>query len=363
MTFVILRHHLASIIGRLVHHFQQVREKSHYSEVTALDDELLKFIENLPPHYALIPDTSLDETHPFIPIHRFLLITEIIFVRISLHRPYLLKRLNSERFSRSRVACFESALKDYEIRQAFKISVPKETRDSLSNAYREFQTAMISGFYFILEPKGRYSDRMHAILDGFVKDHEGMHELDETTRRELKTIEFLRAKASEVESLVESRRPVPMDSGKPEHQVQLLLGFQKSTSPAKVYSPLFNIGASESTPRSPSILAPCQHTAQSPTFQRLQAQDHANSPTNSSSPQAEEENAAQSLLNHWVEAISNAPVDAPNEAPWVVPGGDFPPWMAGANTTATPDLRLLTGLDGSDWSYWETLVSQIPRGQ
>src|SRR5215475_4591664 len=93
MTFVILRHHLASIIGRMVHHFQQVRAASHYSEVIALDDELLKFVENLPPQFGLDPDTSLDQTSRFIPVHRFLLITEILFVRMSLHRPYILRRL------------------------------------------------------------------------------------------------------------------------------------------------------------------------------------------------------------------------------------------------------------------------------
>ena len=99
MTFVILRHQLAEIIGRMVHHFQQVREKSHYSEVISLDDDLLKFINKLPPHYAVQADTSLDHTFPYVPVHRFLLITEILFVRISLHRPYMLRRLNSDRYA------------------------------------------------------------------------------------------------------------------------------------------------------------------------------------------------------------------------------------------------------------------------
>ncbi|KAF9453082.1 hypothetical protein P691DRAFT_802459 [Macrolepiota fuliginosa MF-IS2] len=365
MTFVILRHQLASIIGRIVHHFQQVRERSHYSEVTVLDDELLKFIANLPPHYGLVPDTSLDEAHPFVPIHRFLLITEILFVRISLHRPYLLKRLSSERFARSRAACFESAIKDYEIRQAFRENVTKETQDSLSNAYREFQTAMISGFYFILEPKGKYSDKMHAILDGFMKDHEGMHEMDETTRRELKTIEFLKTKASQVESLAEARRSALADPSKPEHQAQLLLGLQKPVSSTKNYPSLLNIGMKDLTPQSPSlpVLSSSQHVTQSPTFQRLQSQDYANSPTTSSSPHADDESTAQSLLDHWCNTVSNAPVDSSTGGmPWGGTGGEFPAWLGSSNTTVAPDVRLLAGLDGSDWNYWETLVNQIQRG-
>ncbi|KAF5363248.1 hypothetical protein D9756_000428 [Leucocoprinus leucothites] len=358
MTFVILRHQLASIIGRIVHHFQQVRERSHYSEVITLDDDLLKFTTNLPPHYSLTPDTSLDEAHPFVPIHRFLLLTEILFVRISLHRPYLLKRLNSERFSRSRVACFESAIKDYEIRQSFKDSVPKETQDALSNAYREFQTAMISGFYFILEPKGKYSDKMHAILDGFLKDHEGMHEMDETTRRELKTIEFLRMKGSQVESLYEAQRSALVDSAKPEQQAQLLLSLQRPVSSARNYPSILSIGIKDPGPQSPT-LPPPNHVTQSPTFQRLQSQEYANSPTTSNSPHADDESTAQSLLDHWCNTVSNAPIDASTGAmSWGGTGGEFPTWLGSTNPTVAP---LLTGLDGSDWNYWETLVNQIQR--
>lgn len=206
MTFVILRHALAAIIGRMVHHFQQVRTPSHYSEVLTLDDDLIKFITNLPPHFSLEPNRSLDESLKYIPVHRFLLITEILFVRISLHRPYLLRRLSSDRYLRSRTACFESAIKDFAVRKVFRDSMPKETRDSLSNAYREFQTAMISGIYLVLDPRGKDADAMHAILDGFMKDHEGLREMDDTTRRELKTIEFLKNKASQMENRGEGAR-------------------------------------------------------------------------------------------------------------------------------------------------------------
>lgn len=143
MTFVILRQSLAAIIGRMVHHFQKVRPSSHYADVLALDDELTRFIAKLPPHFSLVPDRSLDESHNYIPAHRFLLITEILFVRISLHRPYLLRKLHTDRYARSRSACFESALKDFEVRKAFRQTCPKTVEAPLSNAYREFQTAMI----------------------------------------------------------------------------------------------------------------------------------------------------------------------------------------------------------------------------
>ena len=371
MTFVILRHQLAEIIGGIVHHFQQVRGKSHYSEVVALDDELLKFINTLPPHFSLQCDTTLDQSQTCIPVHRFILITEILFVRISLHRPYLLTRLNSDRYARSRNACFESAIKDFEVRQAFRETMPKETRDSLSNAYREFQTAMISGIYFVLEPNGVHATAMHAILDGFMKDHEGMRELDVTTRRELKTIEFLKSKASQVEKLGDHPKRLSQiwentSNGRPEQQAQLLLSLHKLpssplSSSAKAYPPLMGLNT-EGTSSLGSVLS------RSPTMQRLQhtvQADYAQSPTTSGSPNAEDESPAQSLLDDWCHAVSNAAVDTTTDSLSLGgPIGTETSGWAGITYSATnTDARsLLPGLDGSDYSYWEALVNQIHRG-
>ncbi|TFK75857.1 hypothetical protein BDN72DRAFT_954408 [Pluteus cervinus] len=365
MTFVILRHQLGAIIGRIVHHFQKVQDRIHYSEVIALDEELLKLINTLPPHFSLDPDKSLDDTAKYIPVHRFLLITEILFVRISLHRPYLLRRPNSDRYSRSRIACFESAITDFEVRKAFRESVPKETRDSLSNAYRDFQTAMISGVYFVFEPRGRYAAAMHAILDGFVKEHEGMRELDETTRRELKTIEFLKHKASLVEQAEKEKEKAALSVTGSEQQAQLLLDLQKSTTkPSRTFPTLTSLASLE--PRSPSqALSNSIQMQHSPTFQRLQHPvDHIHSPTASGSPDTGDESAAQTLLDHWCNAVSNAPIDlATGAMSWGGPGGgDLSGWVGTIPMLPGTDPRLLGGLEGSDWNYWEALVNQIQRG-
>lgn len=372
MSFVILRHQLAAIIGRMVHHFQQVRERSHYSEVLVLDDELLRFISRLPPHFALQPDQSLDETSKYIPVHRFLLITEILFVRISLHRPYLLRRLKSDRYDRSRAACFESAMKDFEVRQAFREVIPKEKQESLSNAYREFQTAMISGIYLVLEPRGKNGSAMHAILDGFTQDHEGMREMDETTRRELKTIEFLKAKASQVDNQ-SSRQSQTVDRNSnttaTENQTYLLLGPQQSvpaSSPSRPHPSILST-PEQSSPSSSLPYAKPSSLAQSPTFQRLHQSnqgDHANSPSGSGSPNAEEESSAQTLLDHWCNTVSNAHIDASSGGMiWGGPGGaDFAGWVGNTKHMVGTDPRLVTGIDGSDWNYWEALVNQIQGG-
>ncbi|KAJ7754259.1 fungal-specific transcription factor domain-containing protein [Mycena maculata] len=364
MTYVILRHQLATIIGRMVHHFQQVRTVSHYSEVIAIDDELLHFIDALPPHFALEPDRSLDETQTFVPVHRFLLVTEILFVRNSLHMPYILRKLKTDRYARSRTACFESAIKDFDVRRAFRETVPKETQESLSNAYREFQTTLIAGIYLVLDPAGVHSEKMHEILDHFVTSHEGVRELPETTRRELKTIEFLKNKASQMQNQVGGPRRIPIDpilSGEnAEHPAHLLLGLHQSSATPPTRGSF-----------TPGPLA-TGRMPQSPTFHRLQhsgsQDDFPMSPIASGSP--DDESAAQSLLDHWCTSLSNGPPMDGSEAGMAASWGlmsDTAGWVGTAPMVGASAPRTLPGpgLAGdSDWNskYWEALVNQIQRG-
>jgi hypothetical protein len=317
MTFVILRHQLASIIGRMVHHFQKVRTPSHYSDVLTLDDDLLKFVTALPPHFALEPDVSLDESMKFLPVHRFLLTTEILFVRISLHRPYLLRKLSSDRYLRSRTACFESAMKDFEVRKAFREKMPKVTRESLHNAYREFQTAMISGIYLILHPHGKDALMMHTILDEFLTDHEGVREMDETTRRELKIIEFLQSRALQI---AKSTTPHNADPGSPttidpQLSSALMVSSIGASTASQSAQPTFSsILATTSDSMSPQLY-PASPFAQSPVIQRLQqsvsTDGTLSSPAGTNSPSGEEESAAQSLLDHWCSTFNDGTVDGP----------------------------------------------------
>ncbi|KAJ3924061.1 fungal-specific transcription factor domain-containing protein [Lentinula edodes] len=386
MTCIILRHQLATITGRIVHHFQKVRTPSHYSEVCALDDDILRYVSNLPPHYSLNPDTSLDEEKPYIPIHRFLLITEVLFVRTSLHRPYILRRLSSDRYARSRAACFESAVKDYQVRQAFRETAAEEVRISLGNAYREFQTAMISGIYLAIYPNGEDASIMHTILDTFVSDHDGLREIDETTRRELKTIEFLKSKALQ-RSKPDPPSVTPTTNGDttngsvttPDNAAQLLLNIHRSPpavgSPKAPFPSLFNLDSDHINPTSTydyngnHAAGTTAHLTLSPTYQRLQHPPEY-SPASSSPAAEESESTAQILFDHWCNTVSNAPLESLN-APlaWGGQGGaDLSGWAAQA--AAGSSVQQLTGAvngavngsDNQDWSfYWEALVNQIPR--
>jgi hypothetical protein len=371
MTFAILRHKLAGIIGRIVHHFQQVRQHSHYSDVLAIDDDILRFLDNLPPHFSMNFDTSFDDSHPYLPAHRFLLLTEVFFIRMSLHRPYLLRRLGSDRYSRSRRASFVSVIRDFEIRRAMISKLSQETLVALNIAYRDFQSAMISGIYLVLYPRGSMAERMHTILDTFLKDHEGIREMDDTTRREVKIIEFLNAKSSQVEASI-SETPAFEEPLEPiiSADSQPLPSNQKpaSRSAGFVSHPASgHISPRPGVESGPSL----SHVLSSPTIQRLQGEPGVEV-SNMNSPTTEDESAAQTLLDQWYNAVSMSSGPSGDGSlnyaglPWGGFGStDLSGWFGTTSSTEgsagiSPSLAAVS--DGSDWSYWENLVKEI-RGE
>lgn len=377
MTYIILRHTLSSIMGRMAHHFQKISSARHYSDVLALDDELLKFIQSLPPFYSLDPDTSLDETHFYIPAHRYLLVTEILFVRITLHRPYLLRRLGSDRYVRSRNACFDCAMKDFMIRRRFlNTGAIKDVRDPVTSAYREFQAAMISGIYLVLSPKGKDAETMNMIVDGFIADHDS--DQDNTTRRELKIIQFLKSKAQLIAKgspRLDDAQAAPLTSSpqamheRPHNDAQLLLqlssprGFPMNTP--QVTGPQFTNGTTVSPP-SHNPTPP--YSATHPAVHNIQRSD-SQSQSGAGSPIHEDETAAQSLLDQWCNVFTGAPtvegMAGGQSMPWSTPGvGDWAGVMSSGPSpvVSAAGAPVPSDSDGLDWNYWESLINQIRSG-
>ncbi|KAH8105858.1 fungal-specific transcription factor domain-containing protein [Cristinia sonorae] len=369
MSYIVFRNTLAGIMGRMVHQFQKVSSPAHYHDILAIDEELLEFMQNLPPHFAVEPDTSLDQTHPYIPAHRYLLVTEVLHVRIALHRPYLLRRLGSDRYLRSRNACFESAIQDYHIRREFLTSTPRDFRDPVAIAYREFLSAMISGIYLVLYPKGPHAERMTVIIDTYIRDHEGVAEMDATTRRESKIIEFLKAKATQVASPELSGAPTPSrstDPERPHNDAQLLLGLHRSSPRGPGSSRLAGMSSPPGMMGSDSPGGPSPDYSRPMPYPLFQLQQEGQSPSGFGSPTNGEDDSAQSLLDQWCNVFSGGPaVDNGSVStgfPWTQPGvtSDLA-WFNGA--APAPDLNSGSAdLDGLDWSYWENLIKQIRSG-
>ncbi|KAI0692567.1 fungal-specific transcription factor domain-containing protein [Cytidiella melzeri] len=381
MTFIVLRNTLAGIMGRILHFFQKVNSARHYSDVLALDDELVKFTQSLPPYYSLDPDTSMDESHFYIPAHRFLLVTEILFVRITLHRPFLLRRLSSDRYLRSRKACFECAIQDFSIRHRFlgSSSSLREIRDPVTSAYREFQAAMISGIYLVLYPKGNEVETMNMIVDGFIHDHD--RDVDHTTKRELTIIQFLKTKSQNIlkgspKSEDRSTMSSPALGDKPHTEAQLLLQLSNS-SPRSGYAVNASRVAGPSFPSSgsgqvgspvPYAISPVYSNASSSALPNVQNLQRSDSVSAGGSPGHEEESAAQSLLDQWCSVFSGGPVLSSDgmaggqSLPWATQGiSDMPAFLSAPMNQHTGGVPV-PDVDGTDWSYWENLVNQIRSG-
>ncbi|KAI0677610.1 hypothetical protein C8Q78DRAFT_961708 [Trametes maxima] len=380
VTFLIFRHQLAEIMGRMSEFFQNVHSPRHYADVLSLDDQLLKYKQNLPPFFSLETDTSFDQAHPYIPLQRFLLVTEFLFVRISLHRPYLLRKLDSNKYARSRNACFESALKDYEIRQEYFTTISRTGRDPVASAYREFQAAMIAGIYLVLYPKGKDEEKMHAVLDTFLQRHERIPEMDDITRREMNIIEFLKSRSSQSAGTPDSsassteQRPTADNHAHP----SIIPGLSnlRAVAPRPPQNHASPVYAGPSS-FGPMVLPAAQHQTfaqmshPSPVQQIQQLQQSESVVTSGSgSPGGDEDSTAQSLLDQWCNIFSGGPAvdDTPSGTvlPWATPGlGDLPGW-GGSNPAAASSPLVgsdaLPNVDGSDWSYWETLVNQIRSG-
>jgi hypothetical protein len=365
-----------------------VRSHGHYDDVVRLDEELQRFMTKLPPHYAVDADTSLDHSHPYIPVHRFIIITEVFFVRISLHRPYLLRRLSSDRYALSRRACVDSARQEYKIRQQFKRTMPPDVIRALGGAYREFQAAMIAGIGLILDPMSPDAAELHEILDGFLRDHEGLHETDATTRREMKIIEFLKKKAEAGPD--ENKFPGisrANDANQAQVQAQanasLLMGLsgqqsfglpmsnhrssplsagQKPSLPA-LQQPIFQGVQSTPSPRSPMDSGFSPHHGR-----HASRGGHSTNSTGGFTPPNEE---AQNLLDNWCNSVINSNgfgaeasgttdftspwLNAPTPAPYVFTNAPRTDGMMDVEGGAP----MTNGYE--DWTYWEGIVSAIGR--
>lgn len=61
-TFLILRKRLADIVAKVVNQFQRLHTAMRYTDVQAINADLQKLRDELPPHFVMLtPDKSLDE--------------------------------------------------------------------------------------------------------------------------------------------------------------------------------------------------------------------------------------------------------------------------------------------------------------
>ncbi|PWN52389.1 hypothetical protein IE53DRAFT_367260 [Violaceomyces palustris] len=207
--FVAIRHELARLTGKIVEHFQNLSAPRKYSDVIALDAELEKFRSEIPNMYRLDrdengngtgTDKSFDQVCPWLPLHRYLLNIEYHYVRIALHRPYVLR--NNDKYAQSRTAAFESARSDRMVRREYRKDVQwspdKARKTHMGGLYRLFNATMMIGIALLLDPNGPEAPEFMTYLDEFIELHRHRQgDTDQCSKREVKIIELFRAKAKD----------------------------------------------------------------------------------------------------------------------------------------------------------------------
>lgn len=186
MTYSKHRHRLALIMSRIVSAYQALDRPAHYTDITSIDRELLDFHESLPSYLQaritkdgkVEKDSSLDAAFPYIPVHRYLLGTEVCFVRCGLHRPYLLRSSGKqgERYMYSRKACVEAAHHDILLRQDFIMDlrakfgegyVPLAYSVHIGTA-KWFNSLLICSIYVLMDPHADDAPTMQGHLERFL---------------------------------------------------------------------------------------------------------------------------------------------------------------------------------------------------
>ncbi|WVW86883.1 hypothetical protein I302_108938 [Kwoniella bestiolae CBS 10118] len=239
-TYVIVRHKLAEIMGRIAYHTFAI-QLPDYATVLNLDRELLNWKDVLPPFFSMTnPDTSLDSKYPYLFVQRHLLACEWFYTRITLNRPYLLRRKPQDsRYAYSKNAAIESARADLLSRRSFVME--KGNLIVNSGGYRVLNSYMVLGVTIKLDPDSPQADELRQLLNvvsGKSPDSQGKVS-EPLVKEELAIVEFLTAKS---QSNNKPRLSITSSSGtgqagtgtvnKEEDQtpVDLLLGLAKTRS-------------------------------------------------------------------------------------------------------------------------------------
>ncbi|CDZ97052.1 Transcription factor domain, fungi [Phaffia rhodozyma] len=209
MTHVVLRHSLASIMGRISDKTFSLKSPS-YSTVVELDAELIEWKHNLPSYFKLEnPDRSMDSKYHYLAFHRQMLASEFYYTRITLHRPYILRKRDSSQYEYSRKAAIEAARADLIGRRDFQLNKPSHLGKLPVGAYWVLNSYIIIGIAILLEPTGSQADELRNLLNvvtGRAPDQDGRVSI--TTVRELAVVELF----SQKEKGFDSRPPSPTSS-------------------------------------------------------------------------------------------------------------------------------------------------------
>lgn len=192
-----LAHDLAKIVGDIQEKCFGLLSVS-YDTVLSLDREILAWEARLPPYFRLKdPDTSMDQSHAFLYWNRLHLHSMYHFARVTLHRPYLLRKSITNRFKASHDACISSACADLAMRiEYFQQPIHDRLKWTLG-PHHLFNSALVLGIIAVKDP---HSARSHAILEDLAAYSEMQRAdiwLNEFALAEVKIVELCVKKANQ----------------------------------------------------------------------------------------------------------------------------------------------------------------------
>lgn len=219
LTYTRFRHQVASIMGRVISTYQNLKSPAHYSDVVAIDNSLLHLQSSLPDHLRseITPQgvvhhicTKWDDVYGFVIAHRYMIQSEIMFVRMSLNRPYLTRHTHhapgkkgghhtqNSRYQYSRSACIEAAHQTLLLRRDFgeAVSLRRKETDSPPmwvyhlGTYNVLHAIVILGLYLLSNPHTENADILLSTLRSFHvlwqnKKKKGMFLLEDTKERDM----------------------------------------------------------------------------------------------------------------------------------------------------------------------------------
>ncbi|CEH11822.1 hypothetical protein CBOM_07217 [Ceraceosorus bombacis] len=212
LDYAIHRQRLGQIVGKVINVYQCIPTK-HYSDVLAIEGELEDFTSNLPPYFQspidnagnIVADQDLDSSCPlWLFTHRYLLHSDIAFLRGALHRPYLLRSAGGKagaRFMPSRRAAIQTALRDVMMRRDFVHiltnhyagKIPDGFKLHLGASHRAFSSCLTLGVASLMEPHGDETLMWRSCLEQYcerVRAKASREAPDELKDRELAILEL-----------------------------------------------------------------------------------------------------------------------------------------------------------------------------
>ncbi|KAJ2981986.1 hypothetical protein NQ176_g1678 [Zarea fungicola] len=205
--YYVYQQQLAFLIGNIsdeCFNLSPTSSYDRYNRVMHFEKLLQDWKETLPTYFRLEnPVCALDNEYPYLPWHRLWLHAAYHFVRVILHRAYVLLPSITDQYAYSREACITSACADLKSRLAMRNpSMADRIRFNVS-AHSLTTSALVLGVIAVREPRSQRTAAILEDLQAFCGKQKSDRWVNEFELAEIHVVELCIARVKK--SLQESR--------------------------------------------------------------------------------------------------------------------------------------------------------------